>query len=53
MLKIYQMTTNDGYWNGRITDFVIANSEEKKKLLKKINFIKTVEIQDVTIILRK
>ena len=29
MLKVYQMTTNDGGWNGRITDFVIANSKEE------------------------
>lgn len=29
MLKIYKMTTNDGDWNGRITDFVIANNEEE------------------------
>ena len=29
MLKIYEMSTNDGYWNGRTTDFVIANSEEE------------------------
>ena len=29
MLKIYKMTTNDGGWNGLITDFVIANSEEE------------------------
>lgn len=29
MLKIYQMTTNDGGWNGRITDFVIAHNEEE------------------------
>ena len=29
MLKVYKMTTNDGGWNGRITDFVIANSKEE------------------------
>lgn len=29
MLKIYKMSTNDGYWNGLITDFVIANNKEE------------------------
>ena len=29
MMKIYKMSTNDGYWNGLITDFVIANSQEE------------------------
>ena len=29
MLKIYKMSTNDGRWNGLMTDFVIASSKEE------------------------
>lgn len=28
-MKLYKMSTNDGCWNGLITDFVIANSQEE------------------------
>lgn len=38
MLKVYKMSTNDGCWNGLITDFVIANS--KDEAIKKNQFYK-------------